>query len=178
MAGLTAESTPLPGLVLLRPTCHTDERGTFFRSFCRDTLAEHGIYFEVTQCSVSSNVEKHTLRGMHYQCAPYAEDKLVRCTSGAIYDVALDLRPEAPTHRQWFSVELSEQNGLSLYIPKGFAHGFCSIEEHSTVLYYMNENYCPEAAAGVRWDDEAFGISWPCTSPQLSPRDASYPNVV
>jgi dTDP-4-dehydrorhamnose 3,5-epimerase len=152
-----------------------DNRGFFARSFCRDEFAAYGLRTNVAQCNISFNKQKGTLRGMHFQGPPKSEAKLVRCTRGKVYDVILDLRPESPTYCQWVAVELSENNYRSLYIPEGFAHGFQTIEDSTEVFYQMYEFYSPEDARGVRWDDPAFGITWPLPNPTLSERDASYP---
>jgi dTDP-4-dehydrorhamnose 3,5-epimerase len=116
------------------------------------------------------------LRGLHYQAAPYSENKLVRCIAGAIYDVALDLRPDSPTYRRWAAVELTAVNRRSFYIPRGLAHGFLTLSDDAEVLYLISEPYRPEAGRGVRWDDPAFGIDWPMDVRVISARDRSYPD--
>ena len=113
---------------------------------------------------------------MHFQCAPHAEAKLVRCTRGGIYDVIVDLRPDSPTFRRWLAVELTDENRRALYVPRGFAHGFQTLADDCEVFYQMSEFYVPDAATGVRWNDPAFAIAWPIANPILSPRDASYPD--
>jgi dTDP-4-dehydrorhamnose 3,5-epimerase len=121
-------------------------------------------------------LKKGTLRGMHYQVEPYAEAKVVRCTMGAIYDVIIDLRPDSPTFRDWFSLELSAENRRALYIPSGFAHGFQTLADHSEVFYQMSEFFHPECARGVRWNDPIFGIEWPDATRVISLRDQEYPD--
>lgn len=128
------------------------------------------------QCNVSFNKRKGTLRGMHYQAAPFEEIKLVRCNRGAIYDAIIDLRPASPTFKQHIGVELTAENGTMLYIPAGFAHGFQTLADDTEVFYQMSEYYSPEHARGVRWDDPAFGIRWPAAERILTDRDRTYPD--
>ena len=153
-----------------------DTRGFFARTFCRDEFAARGLCGDFVQSSTSFNARRGTLRGMHFQQAPHDEVKLVRCTSGAILDVMIDMRPASQTFRRWTAVELSAANGRSVYIPGGFAHGFQTLADGSEVLYQMTARYNSAAAAGVRWDDPAFGIHWPIEPPILSERDATYPD--
>jgi len=169
-------STPLAGayVILLEPAF--DEREFFARTWCRDEFAAHGLNSSLSQCSLSWNKQKGTLRGMHYQDAPHQEAKLVRCSSGSIYDVILDLRPESATFKQWFGVELSAANHKMLYVPERFAHGFQALEDNSAVFYQITEAYRPEFARGVRWNDPQFQIRWPISQPILSPRDAAFPD--
>jgi dTDP-4-dehydrorhamnose 3,5-epimerase len=168
----------LRGLYLVEMERREDERGFFARAWCRDEFEAHGLDGRLVQCNVSFNHRRGTLRGMHYQAEPYPEAKLVRCTQGAIYDVAIDLRPTAPTFRQWVSVELTAANRRMLYIPAGFAHGFQTLVGDSEVFYQMSEFYHPELARGVRWNDPAFAIRWPLTDPFLSERDGGYSDFV
>ena len=170
------EETVLPGVYLIHLERQEDERGFFARSWCREAFRERGLNPHLVQCNISYNHTKGTLRGMHFQAAPHEEAKLVRCTRGAIYDVALDLRPASPTHTRWLGVELTAENYRMLYVPEGFAHGFQTLEEKSEIFYQMSEFYAPEAARGVRWNDPAFGIEWPLPNPTMSARDASYPD--
>ena len=155
---------------------HEDERGFFARSWCRQEFEARGLNSRLVQCNVSCNRRKGTLRGMHYQLAPCAEAKLVRCTSGAIYDVIVDLRPESPTFRRYFGVVLTAENHRALYVPEEFAHGFLTLTDDSEVFYQMSEFYEPAAARGVRWNDPAFGISWPEPVMIVSERDRTYPD--
>jgi len=169
-------STPLAGAYVIELEPAFDERGFFARTWCRDEFATHGLNPSLSQCSLSWNKRKGTLRGMHFQDAPYQEAKLVRCSSGSIYDVILDLRPESATFKQWFAVELGAVNHKMLYVPEGFAHGFQALEDNSAVFYQISEAYRPEYARGVRWNDPKFQIRWPIPQPILSPRDAAFPD--
>jgi dTDP-4-dehydrorhamnose 3,5-epimerase len=165
---------PLAGAYIIAPERHEDPRGYFARTFCRDEFSAHGLALGFVQCSTSFNARHGTLRGMHLQLPPHEEIKLVRCTRGAILDVALDLRPEAPTFRRWQAIELTADNGVALYIPGGFAHGFQTLTDDAEVFYQISERHHPECAAAVRWNDPAFAIEWPIIPPILSDRDASH----
>lgn len=153
-----------------------DERGSFARAFEKDAFAEAGVPFEVVHVNLSRNPHRHTLRGMHFQDEPHHDPKIVRCTAGAIHDVIVDLRPGSPTFRQWLARELTAENGTALHIPGGCAHGFLSLTPGADVLYLMGEDYHPELARGVRYDDPAFGIDWPAAPAMISDRDAGYPD--
>lgn len=167
--------TALKGVLVIEPERLEDERGFFARTFCYHEFEAHGLNPQVVQCSTSFNKKKGTLRGMHYQVAPYGEVKVVRCTAGAIYDVAVDLRPDSLTYKQWVAAELTEDNRRALYIPVGCAHGFQTLVDDAEVYYQISEFYHPEAAKGVRWDDPAFGVQWPLRKgPIVSERDRSY----
>lgn len=170
-------ATPLAGAFLVDMTLASDERGVFGRSFCAEEFARHGLRAPVNQCSISFNTRRGTLRGLHFQAEPHAEEKLVRCTAGAIFDVIVDLRQGSPTRRQWFGVELSAVDRRALYIPRGVAHGFVSLADASEVLYMISEPYAPHAARGVRWNDPAFGIRWPIEPTVIAERDAAYPLI-
>jgi len=166
--------TPLEGVRVVEPERVHDERGFFARTY---DVADLG---PVVQMSTSFNARAGTLRGLHFQADPHGEDKLVRCTRGAIFDVAVDLRPGFPTRHRWFGVELTEENGVALWIPKGFAHGFQTLVDDTEVLYAMSTPYVPGAGRGVRWDDPAFAIEWPkppAGGRTMSERDATYPDV-
>jgi dTDP-4-dehydrorhamnose 3,5-epimerase len=152
-----------------------DERGFFARSYCAQEFAARGLPVAMPQSSVSFNARRGTLRGLHYQAEPHAEDKLVRCTAGAIYDVIVDLRPGSPTARRWFGVELSAANHRSLFVPKGMAHGFLTLRDDTEVLYMISVPYAAGFERGVRWNDPAIGISWPLAPSLVSARDAAYP---
>ncbi len=172
-------ATPLAGVWLVRPERLIDERGHFARLFSAPEFAELGMDGAVAQCSTSFNQRAGTLRGMHYQAEPHAESKLVRCTRGAIFDVALDLRRESPSYLDWFGVELSETNGDALFVPTGCAHGFQTLRADSEIHYQISVGYEPGAARGVRWNDPAFGITWPDAPPggrTIADRDAAYPD--
>jgi dTDP-4-dehydrorhamnose 3,5-epimerase len=168
------EPTALAGVVVVRPEPHADERGAFWRAWCGDELAAHGLDARLVQASLSTNTRKGTLRGMHWSVAPHAEAKVVRCVRGAIHDVALDLRRESPTFRRWHAVTLTRDNGLALFVPEGVAHGFQTLEDESDVLYMITERYDPTCARGARHDDPAFGIRWPLPVSSISARDAAY----
>ena len=169
-------SVPLPGAYLIEIEPVADERGFFARTWCSREFKLHGLNPTVAQCSISFNERKGTLRGMHYQVAPHAEAKLIRCSSGAIYDVILDLRPASPNYCRWFAVELTAENRKMLYLPEGVAHGFQTLTDGAEVIYQISESYWPECAHGARWDDPLFGIEWPIRSPILSPRDRAFPD--
>ncbi len=169
--------TKLPGAFIVEVQRLEDDRGFFGRIFCRHEFLAQGLNPDVAQCSVSFNRKAGTLRGMHYQEAPHAEDKLIRCTRGGLYDVIIDLRENSPTFRQWVSVELTGENRRMLYIPRGFAHGFQTLNDNTEVVYQMSEFYHPESARGVRWNDPAFGIQWPAADGAiLSDRDRDWPD--
>lgn len=167
--------TKLKGAYQIDFEPRNDERGFFARSFCQNEFAAHGLKTTIAQCNVSFNKNKGTLRGMHFQVPPKAEAKLVTCTRGAIYDVIIDLRPESRTYCAWTAVELTAENYRMLYVPEGFAHGFQTLEDNTEVFYQMFEFYSPEHAGGVRWDDPAFGITWPLPAPVMSGKDRAYP---
>jgi dTDP-4-dehydrorhamnose 3,5-epimerase len=169
--------TSLPGAFVIELEPITDERGLFARTFCAEEFEANDLDPAIVQCNLSYNSLRGTLRGMHFQEAPYAECKLVRCTAGAIYDVIVDLRPESPTHCKWFAVELSATNRRMLYVPgEGFAHGFQTLADGSEVFYQMSHVYVPSYARGVRWDDPAFGIEWPTGERVISKNDRQYPD--
>ena len=169
--------TKLQGAFIIELQRLEDERGFFSRSFCRHEFAERGLNPDVAQCNISFNRDAGTLRGMHYQEAPHAEDKLVRCSRGSLYDVIVDLRRESPTFTQWIALELTGDNGRMLYVPKGCAHGFQTLENNTEVFYQMSEFYHPESARGVRWNDPAFGIQWPAgVQVIISERDRNWPD--
>lgn len=171
--------TALAGVHVIDLERLTDARGYFARTFSAEEFAARGMNPTIAQCSTSFNARAGTLRGMHYQAEPNSEAKLVRCTRGAIYDVALDLRADSPTNRRWHAEELSADNGRALFIPEGCAHGFQTLSDDTEILYLISTPYVPSAARGVRWDDPAFGIVWPDPPPSgrtLSDRDATYPD--
>jgi dTDP-4-dehydrorhamnose 3,5-epimerase len=166
--------TPLDGVLVVEPERLADERGFFARTYDVEQLGA------VVQMSTSFNARAGTLRGLHFQADPHGEDKLVRCTRGAVFDVAVDLRPGSATLHRWHAVELSEDNGLAFFIPKGFAHGFQTLADETEVLYAMSTRFVSGAGRGVRWDDPAFAIDWPDPPPggrTMSERDAAYPDV-
>ena len=165
--------TKLNGAFIIDIEPREDERGFFARSWCEDEFQSHGLNPRLAQCNISFNKKRGTLRGMHYQVAPFAEAKLVRCTMGAIHDVIIDLRPDSPTFKQWISVDLTAENRRALYVPENFAHGFQTLRDNTEVFYQMSEFYHPECARGVRWDDPAFGIRWTLPVEVVSEQDAN-----
>jgi dTDP-4-dehydrorhamnose 3,5-epimerase len=169
-------ATPIAGVVVVDLEPRTDERGAFARLHCPDEFAAAGHPFTPAQTSLSRNPTAGTLRGLHYQPAPHAETKLVRCVRGRVFDVAVDLRPGSPTHRRWTAAELSAETGRALLIPEGVAHGFLTLEPDSDVIYQIAPAYSPGHEAGVRWNDPAFAIAWPAAPALISPRDAGYPD--
>ena len=168
--------TCLPGVFELDLEPHIDERGFFARTWCRQEFGLYGLNANLVQCNISFNAREGTLRGMHYQEAPYREAKTVRCTKGAIYDVVLDLRPKSPMFTKWVAFTLTDANRKMVYIPEGCAHGFVTMEGNTELFYQMSEFYHPESARGVRWNDPAFQISWPIDVKVISERDRTYPN--
>lgn len=167
--------TPIPGLLVLAPDRKSDDRGYFVRTWDREQFAKLGLDTDVALVATTYNGRAFTLRGMHFQREPFAETKLVRVTRGKIFDVAIDLRAGSPTYKQWHGVELSAENGHQFYIPKGFAHGYLTLEDHCELSYVLSAPYSAESASGVRWDDPAFGIVWPAAPRVIHPRDAGYP---
>ncbi len=172
------KETELKGAIIIEIDRAEDERGFFARSFCAKEFEEHGLNPCISQCNISYNEKKGTIRGMHYQVVPYEEAKLVRCTKGAIYDVIIDLRPDSLTFKKWVAVELTEENRRLLYVPERFAHGFQTLEDHTEVFYQMSESYHPECAQGIRWNDPTFGIKWPVDVQIISIGDQQYRDFV
>lgn len=154
-----------------------DDRGRFMRAWCAREFAEHGLHFTPVQANMGFSKQKGTIRGMHFQEAPALEAKLVRCTRGAIFDVALDVRPDSPTYRKWFGVELSAENGRMLYVPENCAHGCQTLAESSEIYYLTSAFYAPDAVRGVRFDDPAFNIQWPLAVTAISEQDRNWPLV-
>jgi dTDP-4-dehydrorhamnose 3,5-epimerase len=173
---MTFHETKLPGVFELRIERKSDERGFFARTWCQEEFKDRGLDSKLVQCSISFNLRKGTLRGMHYQAPPYAETKLVRCTRGSLHDVVLDLRSESRTFKQWIAVVLTAEERNMVYVPHGCAHGFLTLEDSTEVLYQISEFYNADSACGVRWDDPAFQIAWPGKVQVISDRDRTYPN--
>jgi dTDP-4-dehydrorhamnose 3,5-epimerase len=167
--------SPLAGAYLIDMSRHEDERGFFARSYSADEFAAHGLSSDLRQCSVSYNAARGTLRGMHFQTAPHEEEKVVRCTAGAIFDVIVDIRTGSPAYRRWFGAELTAVNRRSLFVPKGFAHGFISLVDATEVLYMISVAHAPAYGRGIRWNDPALEIAWPMMPAVISARDAAYP---
>jgi dTDP-4-dehydrorhamnose 3,5-epimerase len=168
----------IPGVWLIELEKLADERGFFSRVFCSDTFQERGLCASYPQWSVSFNIRRGTLRGLHFQLPPHAETKLVSCTRGAIFDVAVDVRPGSVSRGRWVGAELSADSGSAMYIPAGFAHGFQTLTDDAEVLYHISEPYRPEAARGVCWDDTDLSIAWPETEQRvISSRDRNLPRL-
>jgi len=168
--------TLLKGACVIDLEKREDDRGFFARTFCQREFAEHGLELQVAQCNISFNERKGTLRGMHYQVPPFEEAKLVRCTMGGIYDAIIDLRRRSPTFGQSFGIELTAQSRRMLYVPRGFAHGYQTLERDTEVFYQMSQFYSSEHSRGVRWNDPAFGIKWPPDERIINERDRKYPD--
>jgi dTDP-4-dehydrorhamnose 3,5-epimerase len=168
--------TPLPGVWLIEPEPAADGRGFFARIYCRDEMSQRGLHVDFAQQSISFSHTRGTLRGMHFQSAPFEETKLFRCTMGAVHDVLVDLRPQSLTFKRWFAVELSAENRKMLYVPPGLAHGFQTLADATEMHYQISPAYRPEAAAGVRWNDPAFQIEWPLPPANMSERDLGFPD--
>ncbi len=167
--------TILTGAFVISMETRPDERGFFARSFCQREFAAHGLNSDIAQCNLSFNHQAGTLRGMHFQKAPAAEVKLVRCTRGAIWDVIVDLRPDSPTYRKHLGIELSEDNRLALYVPEMFAHGYQALTDGAEVAYQVTEFYTPGFEDGLRHDDPVLDIHWPLPVTVISAKDAGWP---
>lgn len=168
--------TRLKGAFIVEPEMHHDERGFFARAWCQKEFQAHSLVPVIAQCNISFNRSRGTLRGMHFQAAPFQEAKLVRCTAGSIYDVIIDLRPHSATYTQPLAEVLSAANHRMMYVPEGFAHGFQALEDNTEVLYLMSQFHSPGHARGVRYNDPAFGIEWPIGDPVIADRDRDYPD--
>jgi dTDP-4-dehydrorhamnose 3,5-epimerase len=169
--------TGLPDAFLIDLERVEDERGFFARAWDERKLTEHGLESRIAQCNVSFNKRKGTLRGMHLQRPPHQEVKLIRCTRGGLFDVIIDLRPDSGAYRRWIGVELTAENRRMLYVPRGFAHGFQTLEDDTETFYMVSEYYTPGAESGVRWDDPVFGIEWPLGRPtEISEKDQHWPD--
>jgi dTDP-4-dehydrorhamnose 3,5-epimerase len=167
----------LPGVFSVEIEPAVDERGLFARTYSEAEFAKQGISFKIAQASVSFNARRGTLRGMHLQVPPHEEAKLIRCVSGSVYDVVVDLRADSPTQLRWVGVQLQASLRNALYVPTGFAHGFLTLEDETELEYLISTRYEPLAGAGVRWDDPVIGVDWPSRPTVISPRDASFPDV-
>jgi dTDP-4-dehydrorhamnose 3,5-epimerase len=168
------EPADLPGVVIVSPNRHTDDRGFFARTWCAQEFAAAGLPSTLAQCSVSWNEHSYTLRGMHWEAPPDRESKLVRCTRGAIFDVVVDLRPESPSYLRHIGIELGADDHRAVFIPPGVAHGFLTLTDATEVLYQMDSFYAPGSERGARWDDPVFGIDWPAPPAVISERDRSF----
>lgn len=170
------ERLALPDARVIELEPHHDDRGFFARVWCRRELEQEGLEAAVAQCSLSYNRRRGTLRGMHFQAPPREEVKIVRCVRGALHDVIIDLRPGSPTFTRHVAVELTADNRRALYVPKGFAHGFQTLEDGTEVFYQMSEFHSPDHARGLRFDDPAFDIEWPVPDPIVKERDRNWPD--
>ncbi len=168
--------TPLAGAFVIELERRGDDRGFFARAFCTNEFADAGLVTNFVQVNNSVSAKEGTLRGMHYQLAPYAETKIVRCINGALCDVIIDLRPESPTFCEHFQIELSADNRRMLYVPKGFAHGFITLADDTEAFYFTDEFYAPDAERGVRWNDPKFAINWPKEPTEISEKDSAHPD--
>lgn len=169
--------TAIAGVWVIDPDFRGDERGRFFRAWCSREFAEHGIEFLPLQANMGFSALRGTLRGLHYQVEPALEAKLVRCTRGSMFDVALDVRPASATYGQWFGVELTEENGRMLYVPEQCAHGYQTLEDRTEMHYMTSQVYSPSACRGARFDDPAFRIQWPLPATAVSDQDRNWPLV-
>jgi len=167
--------TTLKDAMLIDLERRGDDRGFFARTFCVDEFAAQGLPTEFVQQNTSYSANKGTLRGMHFQTAPHGEDKLIRCLRGAIVDIIIDLRPDSPTYKKWEAFELDDINKRQLLVPKGFGHGFQTVSDHVEVTYLVSAKYTPSAEGGVRWNDPAFGITWPLEPTDMSDKDRNWP---
>ncbi len=174
---MRVKDTPLAGVKIVEIEGAGDERGFFARTFCADTFAELGLAAEFPQCSISFNGPRGVLRGLHFQDEPHGEAKLIRCTAGAMFDVAVDLRPGSPTFGRWTAAELTAANRRAIYIPEGCAHGFLTLAEDTEVFYQISRRYEPSAARGLRWDDPDIAIDWPAAPEVISTKDAALPSL-
>jgi dTDP-4-dehydrorhamnose 3,5-epimerase len=168
--------TKLKGAYIIEIKKLEDDRGFFGRSWCRQEMLVHGLKAEILQANTSLSLTRGTLRGMHYQKAPYEETKLIRCVRGVIYDAIIDLRPESDTYKQWIAEELSQDNYKMMYVPEGFAHGFLTLTDDVEVYYNVSAFYTPGAEMGIRWNDPAFNIRWPAEPAIISAKDSSHPD--
>ena len=169
-------STPFPGLYIVELEKNGDPRGFFARAYDAQEFKKLNLKDRFVQTNVSRSRERGTLRGLHYQTPPYAEAKLIRCTKGALYDVVVDLRPDSPTYKQYFGIELTADNYKQLYVPEGFAHGFITLEDDTETFYQVSEYYHPEVEGGIRYDDPAFKIEWPIPVEVISDKDKTWPD--
>lgn len=171
---MTFTKLSLSGAYIIEPKRIGDDRGFFARVLCRNELAVHGLDMDIVQVNMSYSADRGTLRGLHYQEAPHAEDKMVRCVRGAVYDVMVDLRPDSPTYRQWVGVELTADNRRLAYVPKGCAHGVLTLTDDCEVIYPVTAGYVPTAERGLRYDDPALGIEWPEDVRVVSEKDRNW----
>jgi dTDP-4-dehydrorhamnose 3,5-epimerase len=177
VSSLRFAETGIAGAWAIDPSFHEDDRGRFFRAWCSREFAERRITFLPVQANMGLSVRKGTVRGMHFQIEPALEAKLVRCTRGAIFDVALDLRPESLTYRKWYGAELTAENGRMLYVPERCGHGYQTLEDDTEMYYMASQFYTPSAARGARFNDPVFDIQWPLAATVVSDQDRNWPLV-
>lgn len=170
------KETELKGAFLIEPERLEDNRGFFARAWCRKEFTAHDLTGELVQSNISFNIRRGTLRGMHFQSAPYEEAKLVRCTMGAIYDVIIDLRPDSSTFLRWVAVELTAENRKMLYVPENFAHGYQTLADNTEVFYQVSQFYAPGSEQGFRYNDPTLGIKWPKPVQVISNKDRRWPD--
>jgi dTDP-4-dehydrorhamnose 3,5-epimerase len=166
---------PLSGAWLIHLDPHADGRGSFARAFCAEEFAQHRLETSFIQANLSTNRRAGTVRGMHFQRAPDAEVKLVRCTNGSLYDVIVDIREDSPTRLRWFGAVLSEENGAAMYVPKGFAHGYQALTDEAAAFYMVSSAYAPASESGLRFDDPRLAIEWPLAVSEVSEKDRRWP---
>ena len=171
------KETILPGAYVIEPKKIGDDRGYFARIWCKREFQQHGLRADLAQSNVGFSHRKGTLRGLHFQKAPHEEVKIVRCTRGSMFDVIVDLRPESPTYKRWFGVELNDENSRMIYVPEGFAQGYLTLTDNTEMSYHTSQFYNAEAASGVRYDDAALGIRWPLTATVISEQDRNWPLI-
>lgn len=171
--------TKLRGAFIIETEPIRDSRGFFARAWCKKEFEEHGLKSSLVQANITFSREKGTLRGMHYQAAPYQEAKVVRCITGAVFDVIIDLRQDSPTYREWIGTELTEDNCRMLYVPEDFAHGYQTLADNTAVFYQVSQFYCPQSERGIRWNDPALGITWPPAQHLvISEKDKKWPDIL
>jgi dTDP-4-dehydrorhamnose 3,5-epimerase len=171
-------ATSVMGALIVEQTPVADDRGWFARAWCQKEFSEAGFSGGFVQANMSGNLKTGTLRGLHYQTADAPEAKLIRCVAGAIYDVVVDMRPESPTYRNWFGVELSAENRLAVLVPAVCAHGYMALTDGAEAFYMVSAFYTPGAERGVRWDDPAIGVQWPMTPTVISAKDQALPLLI
>jgi dTDP-4-dehydrorhamnose 3,5-epimerase len=174
---LIFKETMLSGAYVIEPEKINDQRGYFTRVWCKRELQQYGLESELAQSNVGFSYRKGTVRGLHFQKAPHREVKIVRCTRGALLDVIVDLRPESPTYKQWFGIELSDENSKMVYVPEGFAQGYMTLADNTEMNYHTSQFYSPEAAFGVRYDDPVLAIQWPLVATLVSEQDRNWPLI-
>jgi len=172
------EETPLKGAYVIEPERINDHRGFFARVWCKKELQRRGLNSELSQSNIGFSHVKGTLRGLHFQKPPHAESKIVRCTRGSIFDVIVDLRPESPTYKRWFGIELSDENRKMVYVAEGMAQGYMTLQDNTEINYHATEFFNAEAASGVRFDDPVLGIRWPMSATAISEQDRSWPLLI